>query len=366
MSSEGDDTEREHEPSQKRLDDARKRGDVPRSADLTSAAVYGGLVLALFIAGNAAVQHLGTAGMVLLGQADRLAPMFLRAGRAPAAGLLANFALPFLPVVLLPLIAALLSVAAQRGLIFSPEKLAPKLSRISIITAFGQKFGREGLFAFGKSFAKLLVVFVLVGILVSRHASDTLLTLHLSPGQSTALLVQILMEFLILALLSTLVIGGVDYGWQYLQHRRRNRMSRQELVDEHKESDGDPHMKWHRRQRGREIAMSQMLLDVAKADVIIVNPTHYAVALKWKRGDRTAPICLAKGTDDIAARIRQKAAEVGIPIHRDPPTARAIHASVEVGAPIRPEQFKAVAAAIRFAEAMRKKARAVRPRTPLR
>ena len=91
-----------------------------------------------------------------------------------------------------------------------------------------------------------------------------------------------------------------------------------------------------------------------------MNPTHYAVALKWKRGDRTAPICLAKGTDDIAARIRQKAAEVGIPIHRDPPTARAIHASVEVGAPIRPEQFKAVAAAIRFAEAMRKKARAVR------
>ncbi len=122
-------------------------------------------------------------------------------------------------------------------------------------------------------------------------------------------------------------MAGLDYGWQYLQHRRRNRMSRQEMVDEHKDSDGDPHMKGHRRQRGREIAMSQMLQDVAKADVIVVNPTHYAVALKWKRGDKTAPICLAKGVDDVAARIREKAAEVGIPIHRDPPTARAIYAS---------------------------------------
>ena len=360
MSGEGDDTEREHAPSQKRLDDARKRGDVPRSADLTSAAVYGGLVLALFITGTTAIQQIGSAGMTLLSQADRLAPMFLRAGRAPAAVLLANFALPFLPLLVLPLIAALLGMAAQRSLIFSPDKLAPKLSRISIFTAIGQKFGREGLFAFGKSLAKMVVVCVLVAVLVSRHASDTLVALHLSPGQSTALLVRILMEFLVLALLATLIFGGVDYGWQYLQHRRRNRMSRQELVDEHKESDGDPHMKFHRRQRGREIAMNQMLQDVAKADVIIVNPTHYAVALKWKRGDRSAPICVAKGVDDIAARIRQKAAEVGIAIHRDPPTARAIHAWVEVGAPIRAEHFKAVAAAIRFAEAMRKKARAVR------
>ena len=244
---------------------------------------------------------------------------------------------------------------------FSPDKLMPKLSRLSPIKTFGQKFGREGLFEFGKSFVKMIVICVLVVYLIARHAPDLLLSLHLSPGQSTALLSKILLEFLMLALLITLVFGGLDYGWQFLQHRRRNRMSRQEMVDEHKESDGDPHMKFHRRQRGRENAMNQMLQDVATADVIVVNPTHYAVALKWKRGDKTAPICVAKGIDDIAARIRAKAAEAGIPIHRDPPTARAIHASVEIGAPIRPEHFKAVAAAIRFAEAMRKKAKAMRP-----
>lgn len=356
--SEGDDTEREHEPTQKRLEDARKRGDVPRSPDLNSAAVYAGLILALFAMGNAAIQRAGSAGMTLLGQADRLAPQFMQSASAPTAGLLVDFAVPFLPLLILPMVAVLLCMVAQRSLIFSVENLELKWSRISIVTSFGQKFGREGLFAFGKSAAKLLVVCILTGILLDRHVGGMMMTLQFTTGQTMVLMVRILMEFLALAMLSTLIFGGADYGWQYLQHRRRNRMSRQEMIDEHKESDGDPHMKVHRRLRGREIATSQMLQDVSTADVIVVNPTHYAVALKWRRGDRTAPICVAKGVDDIAARIREKAAEIGIPIHRDPPTARAIYASVAVGGPIRSEHFKAVAAAIRFAETMRKKAKA--------
>ncbi|MEO8240681.1 MAG: flagellar type III secretion system protein FlhB [bacterium] len=360
MSAPDDDTEREHEPSQRRLDEARKRGDVPRSADLVSAAVYAGFALAFLLAGDAAIRQAGSAAMVLIGQSERLAPLTLQSSRAPMAGVLASFALPFLPMLLLPMIAALLAAISQRSLIFSPEKLAPKLSRISPVKSFGQKFGRDGLFAFGKSFLKLCVTCLLGAILVSRHANEVLLSLQVSPGQSMLLMFRILLQFVLLAFLSLLIFGGFDYGWQYLQHRRRNRMSRQEMIDEHKESDGDPHMKGHRRQRGREIAMSQMLSDVAKADVILVNPTHYAVALKWKRGDRTAPLCLAKGVDDVAARIREKAAEIGVPIHRDPPTARAIFATVEVGSPIRPEHFKAVAAAIRFSEAMCKKAKSRR------
>ena len=356
----GDDGEKTHAPSQRKLDEARKRGDVPRSADLTTAAVYGGLLLAVLVTGAAALQQGGSAAMVLIGQSDRLAPTILRAGRAPTAGILAAFAVPLLPLLVLPMIGAILALVSQRGLIFSPDKLMPKWSRISPLASFGQKFGREGLFAFGKSVIKLVVVCLLVGIVLPRHAADLLLSLQMSPGQSTLLLLEILVEFMALALISTGVFGGLDYGWQWLQHRRRNMMSRQDLVEENRDSEGDPHMKGHRRQRGREIALSRMLQEVAGADVIVVNPTHYAVALKWKRGDRSAPICLAKGVDDVAARIREKAAAAGVPIHRDPPTARAIHATVEVGHPIRPEHFKAVAAAIRFAEAMRKRARAKR------
>ncbi|MGB8814338.1 MAG: EscU/YscU/HrcU family type III secretion system export apparatus switch protein, partial [Paracoccaceae bacterium] len=122
-------------------------------------------------------------------------------------------------------------------------------------------------------------------------------------------------------------------------------------------SEGDPHAKAQRRQRGYDIATNKMLADVATADVIVVNPTHYAVALKWDRTAKRAPICVAKGVDEIAARIRERAAEAGVPIHRDPPTARALHASVELGQEIRPEHYRAVAAAVRFAEAMRRRAK---------
>ncbi len=358
MSQPDDDVEREHEPSQRRLDQAREKGDVPRSMDLISAAVYGGFLLALLATGADALQQAANAGMTLIAHSDRLAPLILQSGRAPTAGLISAFAVPFLPLLLLPLVAALLAVAAQRALIFSPDKLMPKLSRISPIASLGQKFGADGLFSFVKSVVKLIVVCILVGILALRHANDLVTSLTVDPKQSMVLLVQILFEFLLLAFIATLVFGGFDYAWQYLQHRRRNRMSRQEMVDEYKESDGDPQAKAQRRQRGREIATNQMLAEVAKADVIVVNPIHYAVALKWQRGDKSAPICVAKGVDDIAARIREKAAETGIPIHRDPPTARAIYGSVDVGQPIQQEHFKAVAAAIRFAEAMRKRARA--------
>ena len=356
--SDQDDGEKSYAPSQRRLDEARKRGEVPRSADLATAAVYGGLLLALLVMGAPVLQRAGSAGMVLIGQADRLAPMLLRGGRAPTVGIMTAFALPILSLLVLPLVAALLSLIAQRVLILSPEKLLPKVSRISPMAALGQKFGRDGLFGFGKSLAKLTVVCLLLGFLLPRHAGALLATLQMSPGQAMLLMARILIEFLFLALISTAVFGGLDYGWQYLQHLRRNRMSRQDLVEENRDSEGDPHLKGHRRQRGREIALNRMLQDVALADVVLVNPSHYAVALKWKRGDRSAPICLAKGVDDVAARIRERAALAAVPIHRDPATARAIHATVEIGQPIRPEQFKAVAAAIRFAEAMRKRARA--------
>jgi flagellar biosynthetic protein FlhB len=150
--------------------------------------------------------------------------------------------------------------------------------------------------------------------------------------------------------------GGLDYLWQVLRHRRDARMSRQEVTEEHREAEGDPHARAHRRSRGQEIALNRMLRDVPDADVVIVNPTHYAVALKWDRSSGRAPVCLAKGVDEIAARIRERAMGANVPIHRDPPTARALFATIDIGEEVGRAQYKAVAAAIRFAEAMRHKA----------
>ena len=134
-------------------------------------------------------------------------------------------------------------------------------------------------------------------------------------------------------------------------------MTHKELMDEFKEMEGDPHVKQERRQRGHEIATSRMMADVPTADVVIVNPTHYAVALKWDRTPGSAPVCVAKGVDEVAARIRATAEEAGVPIHSDPPTARALHATVDLGQEIAEEHYRAVAAAIRFADRMRKIAR---------
>lgn len=351
-----DQSDKEHAPSQKRLDDARKRGELPKSTELVTAASYGGLLVAGLVSGAAALLAAGQVGRVVLDQADRLAPLVFNAAQTPAAGLFADFARPLAPFFLAPFAAALFAVLAQRALVFAPDKLVPKWSRLSPIANAQQKFGREGLFAFAQSTAKLLIVGGFLGVFLVIHAGSLLASLQMTPAQSSVVMLQILLDFLSLTLLIAMVFGGADYFWQQAQHIRRNRMSRKELMDETRDMEGDPHMKAQRRQRGHDIATNRMLLDVARADVIIVNPTHFAVALKWQRADRTAPICLAKGTDEIAARIRAFAAEAGVPIHSDPPTARALHATVEVGHQIRPEHYRAVAASIRFAESMRKRA----------
>lgn len=357
MTGESDSGEKSHEPSQRRLEEARKRGDVPRSADLPAAAVYGGAALAIAMAGQYMLDRIGSAAVGVIEDADRLSSSLMEAGRAPTFGLLASFSVPLLPLFLLPLAAALLAIGIQRGLVPSAERVQPKWSRISPWTNLKHKFGREGLFAFGKNLVKLVVTCILVALMIPQFGQPLLVSPRAGAGQTGALMMQIILHFLFLAFLAALAFGALDYGWQWLQHRRRNMMSRQDMVEEQRDSEGDPHMKGHRRQKGREIALSRMLQDVAKADVVVVNPTHYAVALKWRRGDRTAPICLAKGVDEVAARIRERASEAGVPLHRDPPTARAIYATVAVGQPIRREHYKSVAAAIRFAEALRKRSK---------
>lgn len=356
MSGEEDEADKEHEASQQKLDQARKEGDIPKSVDLQTAVATGGLLLALFSLGAWAVARAGTAGMVMLDQADRLSTLVATGGSAPVAGMVLALAGPPLALLLLAPILVLALLLATRGIVFAPAKLAPKLSRISVISAAGQKFGIDGLVEFGKSTVKLALVSLILYKVLAGRLEDILASLYLTPAMSAALMVRLVLEFLFIVFLIQLALGGADYLWQVFRHRQRHRMSRKEMMDEFKESEGDPHLKSARRQRAQEVATNRMLTDVASANVVVVNPTHYAVALKWDRTKGGAPVCVAKGVDEIARKIRERAAEHGVPIHSDPPTARAIHASVEIGQEIRVEHYRAVAAAIRFAEAMRRKA----------
>jgi len=341
MSSEDDEADKEHEASQQKLDRARKDGDLPRSVDLQTAAAF---LLALFSFGAWAVDRAGTAGMVLLDQADRLSAQITRGGTGPIAGAVLAFAGPPLALLLVAPLVVLALLFTTRGIVFAPAKLAPKLSRISVLSGARQKFGIEGLVEFAKNTVKLGIVALILYNFLAGRLEDILASLYLTPAMSAALMARLTVEFLFLVFLIQLAIGGVDYLWQLFRHRQRQRMSRKEMMDEFKESEGDPHLKSARRQRAQEVATNRMLTDVASANVVVVNPTHYAVALKWDRGKGGAPICVAKGVDQIAARIRERAAEHGVPL-------------LEIGQEIRAEHYRAVAAAIRFAEAMRRKAR---------
>ncbi|MFC3612672.1 flagellar type III secretion system protein FlhB [Lutimaribacter marinistellae] len=358
MSGQDDDTEKSFEPTPQKLQKARDKGEVAKSADLSVVAAYAGLLLALLTIGAGTIETLGTTLMVLIDQADTLGPLFVE-GRAagPVGGLLGRSMAAVLPLFAIPLVMVVLSVLAQRAFVFAPSKLQPKVNRISLVSNAKNKFGRAGLFEFAKSFVKLVIYSICLGAFLWANLSEIVSASAAHPELSVVLMMSLLVRFMFLVIAVALVIGGVDYLWQYGEHMRKNRMSRKEIQDETKEAEGDPHMKQERRQRGQEIAMNQMLADVPGADVVIVNPTHFAVALKWSRAKGAAPVCVAKGVDEIAAAIRTRAQEAGVPLHSDPPTARALHATVEIGQEIAEEHFRPVAAAIRFAEAMRKRAK---------
>ncbi|PVA09692.1 flagellar biosynthesis protein FlhB [Pelagivirga sediminicola] len=358
MSGQSDDAEKSHEPTQHKLDEARKKGELARSADLTAAAAYVGILLTGMAIGAQSVTYVSSRLMVLIDQADGLSKLIFDGhASAPVGGFMGVVALGLLAWFMVPAALALLSLFATRTLVFAPAKLELKGSRINPISNAKNKFGPSGLFEFAKSFVKLVVYSVALGLFLKWRLPALESALYSEPGGIGALLAQVLMEFMLIVCLVAICIGVLDFLWQHFDHQRKNRMSHQEVRDEFKQQEGDPHMKNERRSRGARIAQEQMMADVPTADVIVVNPTHYAVALKWSRAPGAAPECVAKGVDHVALAIRDLAMQHGVPIRHDPPTARALHATTEIGQQIDPDHYRAVAAAIRFAETMRRRAR---------
>lgn len=350
--------EKSHEATPQRLAEARRRGDIPKSADVNVAAAYLGLLAVVMTVGAYALQRAGSVLMFLIGQPDRLEGLVLGPGGPGLLGsLLGEAAWTVAPLFLAPMAAVLVSLFAQQAVTFSGEKLQPKASRISILGNAKQKFGVSGLVEFAKAVIKLTAVGTALTIYLMRDLDRMIGAATAEAGILGGMMLQSLVVLLSITCVIAVSIAAVDLVWQRFEFQKRNRMTFQELREETKQSEGDPHMKSQRRSRAQAIATNRMLLDVPKADVVIVNPTHYAVALKWSRAKGSAPVCVAKGQDEVALRIREVAATAQVPVHSDPPTARALSATVEIGQEIHPEHYRAVAAAIRFSERMRRAAR---------
>ncbi|MFG6079890.1 flagellar type III secretion system protein FlhB [Paracoccus litorisediminis] len=356
MSGSEDDDDKQFDASEHKLRRAREEGDIPRSAELSSALTYLGLWGALSLAVVWLVPDwtaMAARGLGAEPWPDGRGKSVMDLARAMTGqaglGILAILVIIALPV--------LIGLIVQRAIIVTPKKLLPDINRVNPLKNAGQKFGRSGLVGFAISLGKVSLVAAGGWFLYRSLLGWILSTNAMAEMQWISGLDDVTRKALYLALGIGALFAGIDVLWKRFEFLRRQRMSRKEMQDEYKDSEGDPHFKAARRQKGVDIVMNAMLADVEKADVVIVNPTHYAVALEWKRGSGRAPVCLAKGVDEVARRIRERATQHNVPIWSDPPCARALHATVEIGHEISTEQFAPVAAAIRFAEAMRRKAR---------
>ncbi len=350
--------DKSHEPTPQKIQKSREKGDVSYSPEATAAATYIGFFVALtFASAWSATTLLGTLKTFFMHPHDVGASLFA-AGKNDATGeLMLNVLGALMPVFLAIIAAAVCSVAGQRAFVIAVSKVKPKWSRLSIVDNAKQKFGPNGLAEFVRSAAKLLAV---LGILYfsAKNLFLELPALTLAPAGAIAeILYEEAVLFCGLITAAAVLIAAIDLPWRRFQHLSKLKMTHQELKEENKETEGDPSLKSARRQRAEAIATNRMMADVPKSDIVIVNPTHYAVAIKWERKKHAAPICVAKGVDEVAARIREAAAASGVPIKRDPPTARSIHAIVDIGQEIRREHYAAVAAAIHYADKLRKSRR---------
>jgi len=342
MADDTNQSERTESPTQKRLDDARAKGQVPRSRDLSAAAVV--------LAGGAGLRTMGSVfgGRMLAVMRDGLTIthdaamdngwMLHQFGRSALQG-----ALAMAPLLGLLLAAALLAPLAIGGWTFSGEALTPDFARLNPVSGLGRMFSMRGIIELGKALARFLVVAaVAVGVMWKQFHSFS----HLAVEPTSAAIGHALSMAgtAMIALSGALAaIAMVDVPLAIWQFNKQMRMTRQEIRDEHKETEGSPEIKSRVRRVQQAMARKRMMQEVPKASVVITNPTHFAVALQYDESRMRAPVVVAKGQDLIAARIREIAAEHKITLVEAPPLARALHSSCELGDEIPARLYSSVA-----------------------
>ncbi|MGF1631461.1 MAG: flagellar biosynthesis protein FlhB [Kiloniellaceae bacterium] len=361
MAGEDDDSQKTEEPTSKRLSDAREKGQVARSQEVS----HWFMILALaLVVGIFSPSLMSDIGGVMRPFLERPHLMALEAGGLR--DVLTAAAFDILKVSTIPLAiilaAGLAAGTIQNGIIVTTEQIQPKLSKIGLKRGFKKMFSTRALADFLKGLLKLVVVGVVVCLIIwpDRHI---LLAIPTMPVEAMLALVRIESVKVIVGVLAVMsLIALVDVLYQRFQHNKELRMTKQQVKDEHKQSEGDPQIKGRLRQIRFERARKRMMAAVPEADVVITNPTHYAVALKYDQSTMEAPRVVAKGVDNIALRIREVAEEHNVAIVENPPVARALHAAVEIDQEIPPEHYKAVAEIIGYVMRLKKGLPARRPR----
>jgi len=325
----------------RRREEARKKGQVSRSAEVNSAFVVLAAIGVLTVVGPRMMSHLKT---IMRSFLSRDAAVSSSADAYTVFQSLSGEALSLLLPFLIPLlIVGVIVNLAQVGFLFTTSPLGPRWGALNPITGFGRKFGRRGWVEMAKAVFKVAVIGTVAYLTV---VADFERFVPLLGADSVSFVGQVAQAFQTLGVrvgLALLVIAALDFGYQRWEYEKSMRMSRDEIEREQKQTDGDPQMKSRIRFLQRQLSRNRMISAVAEADVVITNPVHVAVALKYDRESMAAPVVVASGKRKMAAKIKEVAREANVPIMEDPPLARLLFKETEVGQAIPVELYQAVA-----------------------
>jgi len=347
MAEEEDQSQKTEEPTQRKLDDARNKGQVATSRELNNALMIS--AAAAFVAlltpniasdlGKALIPFISSPHDIIISIDDL---------RKTAFDLLENVGNALVLPALLFLAAALASSLLQNGLVVSVEPLKPKLEKLSPISGAKRIFSLKSFVEFIKGLFKISLIGAAAVVLLWPKAATIIKSAEIEMAGILVILQSLTLQLLVGVAALTLVIALLDLLYQRFEHQKQLRMSRKDLQDEYKQTEGDPHIKARLKGLRAERARQRMMTDVPKATVVLTNPTHFAIALLYESDHMAAPRALAKGADLTALRLRDIAEAHQVPVVENPPLARALYAAVEIGDEIPPEHYHAVAEVIGY------------------
>lgn len=342
-----DDDEKTEEPTPRKLEQAREKGDIVYTPEVGAAlSLVAATAVVAFMSGPI-VSQMAHGFIGFLSMPDQLSanPGALRS----IMGLVGLKLLAIFGLTALALAGAGLAARyVQAPPTFTGEKLTPKLEKLNPVEGFKRVFGKQAFASFVKSLAKLVLVGAVLMWVLWPHDAELENISLLDPGALLPFIKDRVVAMLMALASAAALLAAIDYVFTRQSYMKRMRMSRREVKEELRQQDGDPMVKAKLRQIRMERSRKRMLANVPKASVVITNPTHYAVALRYEAGETPAPICLAMGVDAVAQRIREVAQEHDIPLVEDPPLARALFATADIDQPIPKEHYEAVAKVIGF------------------
>ena len=347
MAEEQDDASKTEEPTPKKLSQAKEKGQTAQSQEIKHWFILLGVALSIMIFGPWMADNVAVSIQKFIAQPDVIA-VDTEHLRLVLVRILFDMLLVSAPLFGILVILALASGLVQSGLIWAPDKLMPKWSTISPIKGLGRIFSIRGLVEFAKGMFKISIVTIVAFWLAITMLGD----IELMPFFVMSEVLSRLFDLIVIMVLATFgvmtAIAGLDFAYQKYAFIKQMRMTKQEVKDEMKNAEGDPQVKARIRQLRMQRAQQRMMAAVPEADVVVTNPTHYAVALAYKMEEMAAPKVIAKGLDEVALRIREVAEEHDVPVVENPPLARALHAACELDDDIPVEHYQAVAEVIGY------------------